>query len=66
MSIVMVAVVFGGIPLAILVGVTALVYLPSLISRKGRDARSQSAIPAKRIPSEQQGERTSTAEASAH
>lgn len=59
----MVALVFGGIPLAILVGVTALVYLPSLISRKGRE---QSAIPAKRIPAEQRGERTSTAEASAH
>ena len=68
MSIVKVAVIFGGIPLAILLVVTALVYLPSLVSRKRRDERAQTTIPAKRIPAAQQGERTSTApaESAAH
>lgn len=66
MSVVKFAVLFGGVPAAILIGITVLMYLPSLFSRRRRAERGQTTIPAKRDPIARQAHRPSTAPKSAH
>lgn len=66
MSVVKLAVLFGGVPAAILVGVTVLMYLPSLFSRRRRAERGQTTVPAKRDPVAREANRPSTAAKSVH
>jgi len=67
MSVLKLAVLFAGVPAAILVGVTVLVYLPSLFSRRRR-AEQGTTVPAKRDPVARQAVRggANAAESSAH